>query len=46
MLTVIGILAAIAFALTILSIMNKTPLWIPVLLLTIIELLRIIPKGN
>lgn len=46
--TVICILAIIAFILVILSMLNppKCPLWIPVLLLSIIELLRCIPKGS
>jgi len=46
MLTVIGLLVIIAFALTIASAINKCPLWVPVLLLALVELLRILPLGR
>ena len=42
-LTVILLLGLAAFVTTIASAMNKCPLWIPVILLCIIELLREIP---
>lgn len=44
--TVFLILAIVAFGCTIASALNKCPLWVPVLLLTIIELLRALPLGH
>lgn len=46
MLTVFIILILVAFGCTIASAMGKCPLWIPVLLLTIIELIRALPIGR
>ncbi len=43
MLTVVGFLIVAAFGLTIASAIGKCPLWIPVLLLTLIALLQILP---
>jgi len=40
-LTVISLLALAAFIVTILSTFTKTPLWIAVLLLCVVELLRV-----
>jgi len=45
-LTVFLVLAAVAFGCTIASALNKCPLWVGVLLLTIIELLRGLPLGH
>lgn len=45
MLTVIGLLVIAAFIVTIASAMGKAPLWVAVLLLTLVELLRILPLG-
>lgn len=45
MLTVFIVLAIVAFACTIASAMGKCPLWVAVLLLTLIELLRALPMG-
>jgi hypothetical protein len=44
--SVIGLLTIIAFALTIVSAIGRCPLWIPVLLLTIIHLLSFLPLGH
>jgi len=46
MLTIMFLLVIIAFLLTIGSAIGRVPLWIPVLLLTIIELLRVLPLGR
>lgn len=46
MITVILILAISAFACTIVAALNKCPVWIPVLLLCVIELLRALPLGR
>lgn len=46
MLTVVGFLVIAAFVSTIVSAIGKCPLWVPVLLLTLVELLRILPLGN
>ncbi len=43
MLTVTFLLVLIAFALVIASAVGRCPLWIPVLLLSLVELLRVIP---
>ena len=40
------IIAVTAFITTIMSALNKAPLWIAVLLLCIIEMLRAIPLGR
>jgi hypothetical protein len=45
-LTVIGLLVLIGFALTIANAVGKCPLWVPVLLLYIVEMLRILPLGR
>ena len=41
-LTVISLLALAAFIVTILSAIGRAPLWVAVLLLTLIELLRVL----
>jgi hypothetical protein len=46
LLTVFLLLAIVAFGCTIASALSKCPLWVPVLLLTIIELLRNLPLGH
>lgn len=46
MLTVLVVLALVAFACTIAAAMGKCPLWVAVLLLTVIELLRQLPFGK
>lgn len=46
MITVLLLLALVAFGCTIASAIGKCPLWIPVLLLSLIELLRHIPLGH
>ncbi len=46
MLTVFFVLALVAFIIVIFNALNKAPLWVAVLLLTIIELLRAIPQGH
>lgn len=46
MLTVIAFLVIAAFATTILSAIGKSPLWVSVLLLCVVELLRILPLGS
>jgi hypothetical protein len=48
MVTVILILAVTALICTILSLMTpaRAPLWLPVLLLCLIELLRVVPLGR
>ncbi len=43
MLTVFVVLALAAFAVTIASAMGKTPLWVAVIILCLIELLRVLP---
>ena len=43
MLTVIGFLVICAFICTIVSALGKCPIFVPVLLLCLIELLRILP---
>lgn len=45
MLTVFAILAVSAFIVTIASAIGKAPLWVAVLLLCVIELLRVLPRG-
>lgn len=44
--TVFLLLAIVAFGCTIASAIGKCPIWVPVLLLTIIELLRALPLGH
>lgn len=44
--TVISVLIVLALVLTIVSAIGRCPLWIPVLLLTLVELIRIIPTGD
>jgi len=46
MLTVFLLLAIAAFICTVASALGKCPVWIPVLLLCIIELLRALPLGK
>jgi hypothetical protein len=46
MLTVFLLLALAAFLCTVVAALGKCPVWIPVLLLCIIELLRAIPLGH
>jgi hypothetical protein len=46
MLTVFLLLALAAFGCTIAVALGKCPVWIPVLLLCIIELLRAVPLGH
>jgi hypothetical protein len=46
MLTVLLILAIAAFVCTIIAALGKCPIWIPVVLLCIIELLRQLPLGR
>lgn len=46
MLTVIGLLAIATFALVLVSAAGRVALWIPVLLISLIELLRLIPLGR
>lgn len=46
MLTVFLLLALAAFIVTIVSAMNRCPLWPAVLVLTVIELLRAVPLGR
>lgn len=46
MITVFFILAICAFICTITGAIGKCPLWVPVLLLTVIELLRALPVGR
>ena len=43
--TVIGILVLVAFAMTIAAAMGRGPLWVAVLLLTVVEMLRVWPRG-
>ncbi len=45
MLTLTLLLVVAAFVITIANAMNKAPLWVAVLLLVMIELLRVIPRG-
>lgn len=45
-LTAMLLLAIVAFACTIASAVGRCPLWVPVLLLTLIELLRALPLGR
>jgi hypothetical protein len=44
--TVIGFFAVAAAVSVVVAIMGKCPLWVPVLCLTIVELLRILPLGR
>lgn len=44
--TVLLILAVVAFALTIASITGHCPLWAPVLIISLIELLERLPLGR
>lgn len=46
MLTIIGVLAIAALIATIVSIMGKCPLYVPVLLLCVIAALQVIPLGR
>jgi len=46
MLTIIGVLIVAALICTILSLMGKCPLAVPVLLLVVVEALRILPLGG
>ncbi len=42
---VMSVLAIAAFIVTIWSAIGKCPLWVAVLLLCVIELLRVLPRG-
>lgn len=46
MFTVLIILAITAFICTIVSAIGKCPVWVPVLVLCVIELLRVLPLGK
>lgn len=46
MLTVFLLLALAAFVVTIASAIGRAPLWVAVLILSVIELLRAIPLGR
>jgi hypothetical protein len=46
MLTVTLLLLLAAFVCTVASAMNKCPVWVPVLLLCVLELLRALPVGH
>ncbi len=46
MFTVTMILLLAAFVCTIASAMNKSPVWVPVLLLCVLELVRALPLGK
>lgn len=46
MLTVYLVLVLAAFGCTIVSALGKCPVWIPVVLLCVIELLRVLPLGK
>ena len=46
MLTVMLLLALSAFVCTIVSTLGKCPLWIPVVILCVAELLRSVPLGR
>lgn len=46
MLTVIGFLVVLAVVTVIASALNKCPLWVPVAILCLIELLRVLPLGH
>jgi len=46
MLTVLGLLVLIAFILVIVSAIGKCPLWIPLLLVTIVMLIQYVPGIN
>ena len=43
MVTVVMLLVVVAFALTVASAIGKCPLWMPVLLLTLVSLLQVLP---
>lgn len=45
-LTVLLVLVLIALVCTVLSAMGKCPLWIPVFILCLVELLRLLPLGD
>lgn len=46
MLTVLIVLVAAAFICTILNAIGKCPIWVPMILLCIVELLRVLPLGK
>lgn len=46
MLTVFLLLAIAAFGVTIASAMGKAPLWVAVMILSVMELLRALPLGR
>lgn len=46
MFSILALLALVAFVVTILSAIGKAPLWVAVLLLTLIELLQVLPLGR
>ena len=45
-LTVIGLLVLAAFVATVVAAMGKAPLYVAVLLLSLVELLRLLPLGR
>ena len=45
MVTVIGFLVVAAFISTVVSALGRCPMFVPVLLLCVVELLRILPLG-
>lgn len=45
MLTVFAVITVAAFIVTVLSAIGEAPLWVAVLLLCVIELLRVLPRG-
>lgn len=46
MLTVLLVVALLAVACTIVAALGKCPIWIPVFLLCVIELVRVLPLGK
>lgn len=46
LLTVVVLLAVTAFVTTIISIMGKAPLWVPVLLLSVLALVQSVPMAR
>lgn len=45
-LTVMLLLALAAFIVTVMSACGKAPLWVAVLILTVIEMIRVLPLGG
>ncbi len=46
MLTVMICLVAAAFICTVISALGKCPVWVPVFILCVIELIRVLPLGK